>query len=244
MQLDKRFWEIDFLRGIAIIMMIIFHFLFDLYYFGGYDFNLWSGFWFAFGRITALIFIFLVGISLTLSYSRTIKLKKKINFPMKYVKRGIMIFGYGILITLVTFLFLESGVIVFGILHFIGVAIILAYPFIRLTDANLLFGIAFIFIGYPVSDIILEIPWLLWLGVKQTGFYTLDYFPVFPWFGFVLFGIFVGNILYRNYKRRFRFKELGSLPVIKQLCYIGRHSLLIYLIHQPVLIALLYLLVF
>lgn len=245
---EKRFWEIDFLRGIAIIMMIIFHFLYDLVYFGGYGFDIWSGFWLFFARTTALIFIFLVGISLTLSYSRATRAKltkrRRINLPLKYIKRGLRIFGYGLLITAATFLFLENGVIVFGILHFIGVAIILAYPLIRYSYSNLVLGIVFIAAGFYLSSFTLNFSWLLWLGLKQAGFYTLDYFPIFPWLGVVLIGLFAGNILYKDYKRRFRIREIGSLQVIKQLCYIGRHSLLIYLIHQPVLIALLYMFVF
>jgi len=73
--LEKRFWEIDFLRGLAIIMMILFHLLYDLNYFGEYNLNLHSGFWWYFARMTATIFILLVGISLTLSFSRAKKIQ-------------------------------------------------------------------------------------------------------------------------------------------------------------------------
>ena len=69
--LNRRFWEIDSLRGLAIVMMVIFHLIFDLYFFGIYSFNVHSGFLWWFARITAFIFIFLVGVSLSLSYSRT-----------------------------------------------------------------------------------------------------------------------------------------------------------------------------
>jgi uncharacterized membrane protein len=241
MQFRKRFWEIDFLRGIAILMMIIFHFLYDLNYFSVYYSDLWSGFWFLFGRITALIFIFLVGISLTLSYVRT--RHAKINLPLKYIKRGLRVFGYGLLITLATLLFLKDGLIIFGVLHFIGVAIILAYPFLRFSFVNLFLGIIFISIGFYISEIFVDFPWLLWLGLKQEYFYTLDYFPIFPWFGIVLFGLFFGNILYKNYERQFKLRDFSNFIFVKQLCLIGRHSLFIYFIHQPILIAILHLFV-
>ena len=58
--LNERFWEVDSLRGLAIVMMVTFHFIFDLYYFGIYSLNVNSGFLWWFARITAAIFIFLV----------------------------------------------------------------------------------------------------------------------------------------------------------------------------------------
>jgi len=241
MQFNKRFWEIDFLRGIAVIMMIIFHILFDLNYFSVHYSDLWSGFWFFFGRITALIFIFLVGISLTLSYARA--KKRKINLPAKYIKRGLRVFGFGLLITLATFLLLKEGTIFFGVLHFIGVAIILAYPFLKYTKENLMLGIIFIIAGFSFSATFADFPWLLWLGFVPENFYMLDYFPILPWFGVVLLGLFAGNMLYKNYKRVFRIRDLSSFFPIRQLCFIGRHSLVIYLLHQPILIGLLYLFV-
>lgn len=239
--LEKRFWEIDFLRGIAIIMMIVFHFLFDLSYFGSYAVNVYSGFWWAFARATATVFILLVGISLTLSYSRAIQ-KKTGKLGRKYLNRGLKIFAWGLIITVITWVFLSWGFIVFGILHLIGISIILAYPFIKHRYRNLLLGIIFISIGLYLGNFIFDFGWLFWLGFMPQNFYTLDYFPLFPWFGVSLIGIFLGNSLYKNYKRRFRFPELSDSPFIKLFCFLGRHSLLIYLIHQPILIALLYLL--
>ncbi len=70
MELTNRFWEIDFLRGIAIIMMVSYHFTFDLNFFGIDSINIYSGFLWIFPRIVASMFIFLVGLSLYLSYTR------------------------------------------------------------------------------------------------------------------------------------------------------------------------------
>ena len=68
--LNVRFWEVDSLRGLAIIMMVTYHFIFDLTFFGVFPFDIYSGFWWFFARITALTFIFLMGVSLTLSSTR------------------------------------------------------------------------------------------------------------------------------------------------------------------------------
>ncbi len=236
---NKRFWEIDFLRGIAILMMIVFHFMFDLNYFGIFSVDVYSGFWWLFARITAIIFIFLVGVSLTLSYSRARKKMTGKQLTRKYLLRGLRIFGYGLLITLTTWLFLPNGFIIFGVLHFIGIAIIISRPFLGRTWLNLLLGLVLICIGIGLQLVIFSFPWLMWLGLRPAAFYTLDYFPLLPWFGLVLIGIFFGNKLYPAGGRMLRIWE-RSKPPISQLCFLGRHSLLIYLIHQPILIAVLF----
>ncbi len=240
---EKRFWEIDFLRGLAIIMMAVFHLLYDLTYFGGYNLHLHSGFWLYFARATATIFIFLVGVSLTLSFSRSDKiqnLRKKLY--LKYLKRGLRIFSWGLIITLMTWIFLREGFVLFGILHLIGISIVLAYPFLKLRYWNLLLGIAFIALGIHLKNFTFGFPWLVWLGFVPDHFYTVDYFPIFPWFGVVLIGIFFGNLLYPDYTRKFNLYDLSNFNFIGLFCFLGKHSLIIYLIHQPILIILLYLL--
>jgi len=231
-----RFWEIDFLRGIALLMMIIYHLFYDVVFFGNYNFNLHSGILLLIARSSAAIFIFLVGVSLTISYS---KARQSQNF-LKYLKRGLRIFSWGLLITLATWFFLKRGVIVFGVLHFIGIAIILAYPFVKFRARNILIGIVAIFLGFYISAFNFDFPWLLWIGIAPSNFYTFDYFPILPWFGVVLIGIFVGNMVYPNAKRGFNIPEVSKSRIIKSFCFLGRHSLFIYLIHQPVIITLLY----
>lgn len=233
--IEKRFWEIDFLRAIAVIMMIIFHALYDFNYFNIYKFNVNAGFWLYFARATASIFIFLVGISLILSFS-----KAKNNSYSKYFKKGLKVFFLGLIISLVTYLFLEKGFIIFGILHFIGISVILSYPFLKLKRLNLVLGVVLILIGIYLNEFQFSFNWLLWAGLKPQNFYTLDYFPLLPWFGVVLFGIFFGNALYKDYKRRFKLPNLTKFSIIRKLCFVGQNSLIIYLIHQPILIILLY----
>ncbi len=240
--LDKRFWEIDFLRGIAIIMMIIYHSLYNLSFFGSYNFNLHSGFWLHYARFAASIFIFLVGLSLTLSYSKNKNIETYISLFVKNFKRGIIIFFWGIIVTLLTWLFLREGFVIFGILHFIGVSIILAFPFLKLGLINILIGIILILLGIFISSIRVNFPWLLWLGLRTNNFYSIDYFPILPWFGIMLTGISFGNIMYSGYIRKYKLYDLSNYSIIKALRFLGRNSLFIYLIHQPLLISLLYLL--
>jgi len=239
--LEKRFWEIDFLRGLAIIMMILYHSLYDLAYFGGYNLGSHPDFLAYFARAIATIFILLVGVSLTLSLSRTEKIQKSgRKLYLKYLKRGVKIFSWGLIITLITWISLREGFVLFGILHLIGISIILAYPFLKLCYWNLLLGIVFISLGIYLKNLTFDFHWLVWLGLMPDRFYTVDYFPIFPWFGVILIGVFFGNMLYPDYKRRFNLFDMANLTFIRLFCFLGRHSLLIYLIHQPILIILLY----
>jgi len=237
----KRFWEIDFMRGLAIVMMIFFHLLYDLNYFSVYDLFSHSDFWEYFARATASIFILVAGISLTLSYSRAKKIQNVGNkMFIKNVKRGLKIFSWGLILTLITWIFIKEHFIIFGILHLIGISIILAYPFLQLRYWNLLIGTFIISTGIYLQGVTINCNWFIWLGFTPDNFSTLDFFPIFPWFGVMLFGVFLGNILYPGYERKFYIKDLTHFTFIKFFCVLGKYSLLIYLIHQPILIMLLY----
>ncbi len=223
--MNKRYSEVDILRGIAVVMMVIFHFVFDLDYFNIYKFNIYNGFWLYFARLIAIIFIFLVGVSLALVYYR-----KNFGF-LDYFKKGSIVFGFGLLITLITWLFIREGTIIFGILHFIGISIILGSLFLRFKELNLVFGGILIGLGFYIKNFVVNYPWLVWLGLRFNNFYTLHYFPLLPWFGVILLGIYSGKLLYPKGKRRFNINLEN-----KYLSFLGRHSLVIYLLHQPILI--------
>ncbi len=238
-----RVWEIDFLRGIAVIAMVLYHFSYDLAYFAHlFDVRFfWSGLGLNIGRVIGGTFIFLAGLSLTLSYRRWVssQLPRQKLFR-RYLGRGVRIFSYGLLITLVTWVLVPEGMIVFGVLHLIGASIVLAYPFLRFRLPNVALGVGCIAAGLYLSTLRTDQPWLVWLGLRPD-FSTLDYWPVFPWFGVILLGVFVGNVLYGGEKRA----TLGPAPEVvgvRPLTFLGRHSLPVYLAHQPVLIAALVLL--
>jgi uncharacterized membrane protein len=239
---NERLWEIDALRGVAIIMMVIYHFVYDLYQFGGYDIAANTGNWQRFANLTAFMFVSLVGVSLVLSYTRaTAKTADEWSLVQKYILRGLRIFGYGMLITVAVWLFAPGGSIIFGILHLIGASIIFAYPFLRWPKASLpaalgLIGLGWYMGGYPQVDF----PWLIWAGFRPTDIGAMyDYRPMIPWFGVALLGIFVGYLLYRDGKRRFSLPDLNHLAFIRGLSKTGQYSLGIYLIHQPVILLVL-----
>ena len=242
--LKKRFWEVDSLRGLAVLLMITYHFLFDLTFFGVFYVDVYSGFLWVFARITASTFIFLMGVSLTLSNSRAEQSGEFIHGGLfkKYLKRGLKIFLLGIFITIVTWIFIPEEFIIFGVLHFIGISIILAYPFIKRKYTNLVLGISIIIVGIYLGTYTFNFSWLMWLGFIPNTLQTVDYFPLFPWFGIVLLGLFFGSLFYKNYQRQFKIPDLSRTYVIRCFSFLGRNSLIIYLIHQPILIIVLYLL--
>lgn len=241
----KRFWEVDLLRGLAILMMVTYHVSFDLNYFGVYPIEVTSGGWRIFQRIIGTLFVSLVGVSLSLSYSRARQKQgpKTWLFP-KYLKRGLWIFAWGLGITVATLVAVPQGVIVFGVLHLIGFSIIAAYPFFRLRAWNLVAGAIVIAIGSLLQQFTFDTSWLVWLGLMPHQYFTLDYFPIFPWFGVVLVGMGIGSLVYAGYRRRFSLGDLSGLPLVRQVGFLGRHSLVIYVVHQPLIIFVLGLLGF
>lgn len=227
-----RFWEIDFLRGIAVVMMIIFHFLWDLNYFYGTNIALFSGFWGHYQKIGASIFISLVGISLAVS-----SIQQKAIFT-KYLLRGGKILGCAMMVTLATRFIYPKSYVIFGTLHFIGTAIILAYYLRQYKYLNLFLGIFFILLGNYVKTHNSSNDWLLIFGITSNTFQSVDYFPIFPWFGVVLIGLFIGNSLYAYNKRKFKCIETPNNFFMKFIIFLGNHSLFIYLVHQIVLYGL------
>jgi uncharacterized membrane protein len=240
---SERFWEIDFLRGIAISLMVGYHLLFDLAYFEIYSTDLSTLPVLLSLYPVRILFLSLVGISLTISYSRAQKILSKEQVLLKFLKRGASVFGFGLIITLVTWFYPHNGFIIFGVLHCIGLSILFAYPLLRFRSLPLTLGILCIILGiYLQVTVIVDFPWLLWLGLTPSQFYTLDYFPLLPWFGVVLLGVFLGTHLYQNNKRMFSLHDYSSSVIIRGTCFLGRHSLIIYLLHQLIIVGVLYLL--
>lgn len=236
----SRLWEVDALRGFAIVEMVFFHFMWDLNFFGIYQGQMLGGPWQWFARSIATLFIFTMGLSMTLSFHRE---RQKVGHDRlfgKYLRRGAIIFGWGLVITVATYFFIGRGFVIFGILHVIGASMVLAYPFLKLNRwASLAGGVAVILAGFYVDGLRSESPWLIWLGVKQVGTYMVDYYPVLPWFGLSLLGLFAGHSLYPDGRRAFALPDWHDALPVRSLRFLGRHSLLIYLVHQPILIGLL-----
>jgi uncharacterized membrane protein len=231
-----RYWEIDLFRGIAVLMMILFHTVFDLSFFSILPINVSSGFWRYFAVLTAFIFIFLVGTSLNLSHYRT-PLRLDSGLYRKYLLRGTKILGLGFGITVVTYLILGEGFIIFGVLHCIGASILIAPVFFGRPKTGILAAALTFAGGILVAGVTGPI-WFAWAGVHPSYFYTLDYFPLLPWLGVVLLGLSAGTYLYPQGERLFRLTDRPP-ACSGAVCWMGQHSLVLYLVHQPLILLLL-----
>lgn len=219
----NRIWELDFFRGIAIILMIYFHLIYDMKEFFGYDANYEGNFTYYIGKLSAVLFIIISGISTSLSRSS--------------LKRGLKVLGAGLIITIASYLFNKDYFVVFGILHFLGLSMMLSVMVKKLDNFTLLAaGVIIIVLGYALPLDHFSNDYLMIFGFKSQTFSSSDYYPLFPYFGIFLLGMVLGRLLYAN--RRSLFKPL---PGHHMLCIAGRHSLLVYLIHQPVILLILYL---
>jgi uncharacterized membrane protein len=243
--INQRFIEIDIVRGIAVIMMVIYHLLFDLWFFSLYGIPVTTGFWKYFAVVTASLFLILVGVSVTISAAHAEKILSGRNFYLKFVRRGITILLVALGITLITWWYLGGeGFIIFGILHLIGFSIILSPLFFHRGKMTLLAGAVVIVAGLLLMQVHGPV-YLIPLGVFPESFYSVDYTPIFPWFGMVLAGIFLGETLYPGGRRGFtlpQFPATGKMATFPGtiLGLLGKHSLIIYIIHQPVIILLLH----
>ena len=218
------------------VAVVLYHLVYDLDVLGGYPIASTSGFWGAFADASAFAFVFLAGLSRSLSFARADRSRR--GTFVKCLRRGAGIFAYGMLVTLVFWVF-GFGVVIFGILHLIGASIVLAYPFLRLRLANLAVGFSLVAIGVYLRAEEVDATGALGillapLGIESEGLYMPDYRPLLPWFGVVLLGLFFGNVFYG--RRNAGAGDAGGPPYAVPLALLGRHTLLIYLIHQPVLI--------
>jgi uncharacterized membrane protein len=237
MDAASRFPEIDMTRGIAILMMILFHTVFDISFFGIARVTVATGFWRWFAMATASLFLFVVGISLVVSYGRSAAKLSGFALTKKYLFRGAFIFALGLLVTFCTWLYLREGFVVFGILHLIGISVMLSLLFFRFGKYNILFGLSGIAAGFFTTPLYGPI-WLIPVGIYPPAFTSVDYTPLIPWFGVVLAGMGIGEFLYAGGVRKFPAPQLPDL-FSRPLSFLGQHSLVIYLVHQPVIILLL-----
>jgi len=228
---EERYRELDLLRGLAVISMILFHLCFDLAFFYGWNIPVREGAFILWSRGTAMTFLMVMGICFVISWERT-------SSYQKYFYRGLTIFMGGMIISLATYLIAPGAYVKFGILHLIGVSALLQPLFVRFRSANILIGAFVSIIGLKIAAMTTENPLLFPLGILYPGFFSLDYYPLFPWFGFVLTGMGIGYLLYAP---RGKFLErIGSLRYPRWLLLAGQRALLLYFVHQPVLLLVLY----
>ncbi len=234
---SARLPEVDLARAVALGMMVLYHLLFTIWYLGMAPIEVLSGSWRVFAYVTASLFIGIAGLSLTLAAAaRRRRGATARENAIAQARRGLYIFGWGLVITAVTLIVLQQGAIVFGVLHLIGLGTILAIPLMDRPHAALAIGAACVILG-PVVSAIRGPPWLIPLGFYPPDFVSLDYVPLVPWFGVLLLGVVAGHALFPRGERRYAVPPLPSwtAPVL----WAGRHTLAIYLIHEPVILAVL-----
>lgn len=229
-----RLWEVDALRGVAIVMMVIYHLLWDLRALGGYEIDVYTGFWHYFQVTTASLFTGLVGVSLALRY-QAMQAQGTLRYRPFFL-RGAVIFSWGLVVGIVTYLFNPDMYVRWGILHLIGFSILVSWPFLRFRWLNLTLAVVLLLAGKAIMLVEFNSAWLDWLGLDASPRQAFDYFPVIPWLALPLIGIFVGNLVYTHGRRRFRLPEIGGWAPVRLLRLLGQNSLLIYLLHQPVLL--------
>ena len=232
--MKKRIWELDALRGLCVLGMVIVHLVYDLVdlckiidwkYPPAFRFvKDWGG----------VLFLLISGICVTLG--------------SHCVRRGLLVFACGMLCTAATygmyyFKMAGSGIIIyFGVLHCLGICMLL-WPLLKKCPwwALAVIGLAILAIGFYVrEEVRVAHLWLLPLGLHPRGFLSSDYFPLLPYVGFFLIGATLGKTVYAK-KETLLPRVNPANPVIRFLLLCGKHSLWIYLLHQPVLTGLCYL---
>lgn len=224
----KRIWELDAVRGILLGLMVYVHVMFDLVELFGVVSPAGLGFYDFCRRWTGILFITLSGVCATLG-----------AHP---VKRGLFVLAGGLCVTAVTagmYLLGMAGrdiLIYFGVLHCLGLCM-LCWALLRHIPApvRLVLGVGMIALGIYFLKAVRVDTWaLIPLGLLPPRFISSDYFPLLPNLGYFLIGSFLGNTVYR--------KKAGLLPeswgqnfVSRFFAFCGRHSLTIYLLHQPLI---------
>ena len=230
----QRYIEIDLLRGLAIILMIIFHFGYNLNFFKLISINPFNGIWLVIARAVQFIFVLSTGLTLYISYKRRLRRGVK-DAILSRLNHSAKLLFFAMLITLVTWLLYDEQAVKFGILHFYSISIPLGLLFVRFTYLAPPVAIAILLLSPWITNLATESPILFPVGITNQFFQSLDYFPLFPWFGLFLCGIYLGAILYPEGIARFSFNKALDYKIFKPLRFLGDKSLQIYLLHQPIL---------
>lgn len=234
----RRLWELDLFRGFAILNMALFHFLFDLKYFGIHPsverVRSWPEFfWSNYSTGISAAFLSLVGIAATVRASQlgSANLKTFLS-PAKRVLTGALI------VTAISFIFNPELPIFFGILHCIGLSLLLLPLYLKLGRWNLLLGSLMLPIGHWMNNQPVHFKTLVWFGLKPTPMPMGDYYPLLPWSGLILIGIGFSFLFELSKKENLLPQNWKHSSLARSLSFLGRHSLLIYLIHQPIILVL------
>ena len=224
-----RFPLIDGLRGMAVCMMVAYHFLFDTTYFGLTHFRMLDepG-WIAWRSVIVSCFLLLTGVGLVLAQRHAAR---------SIVRRSAQIGASAALVTVGSYLIFPASFIYFGVLHFNLLASLLCLPLRKQATWTLPLGILALAAGLAYGNPVFDPKALNWIGFVAHKPITEDYVPLFPWLGMVLIGMAIGQRWLRHGYALPPSLATLSAHLPKWLSGLGRHSLLVYLIHQPILFA-------
>ncbi|MBI2463416.1 DUF1624 domain-containing protein [Candidatus Peregrinibacteria bacterium] len=224
--MPHRYLFLDVTRGIAVILMILYHIIFDLdVLYGVKGIDALKGFWYYEGRISAILFIGISGFGTAILFNKY-EQKKAIQ---KNIKRAFKILFWAFCITAITFFIQPEMTIHMGILHFLGLSAllsILVLHFLNLfifhldnstksnfekktvvlrREANSLFiiGIIWLIISAPLLKILPRSYQFFLLGSPPETYSSWDYYPLFPWFGIILIGLALGKTFQKHTKNTF-----------------------------------------
>lgn len=221
---------LDAARGLAIVAMIGYHFCFDLRYFGltRWDFEHGAG-WLA-ARATILSsFLLIAGVSAVLANRQPAPIAH-------WLRHVAIIAGAALLVSAGSYVLFPGSFIWFGVLHAIALSLLLAKPLLTRPRLAAIAGVAAIAAGVAYANPAFDNRLIGFAGFMTQKPITEDYVPLFPWMGVLLLGIAAGHWLVGT--RFAALHPLARLP--RALAFLGRHSLLVYLVHQPVLLLLLW----
>ena len=235
MKQTTRYQLVDVLRGLAIVLMVGYHLCFDLNYFGLLHLDMYRDpAWIALRSLIVTLFLFLVGVSLHLAGVTG-------RGRSAYLHRLGLLLGCAVLVSIASYQLFPHSWIFFGVLHFIAVASVLGLAMRGRGTLNLVLGVALVAIGASLSHPLFNQPALQWIGLMTHKPITEDYVPLLPWFGVVLLGMWSAQRLLRDGPPRWLQRHYRAWP-LPALALGGRHGLAIYMLHQPLLLGILWLL--
>lgn len=216
-------------------MMVLYHFAWDLHWFGFFRTDVDSDpAWKGFAVATAALFLLLVGVSLVLATRGANPWRAEVL--RRQARRLTRIVLAAAAVTVATRWLFPDSYIFFGILDNIAVASVLGLALARAPSVVLLvLAGAALWLPLRVSAVPMDAPWLLWIGLGTYTPVSNDFVPLLPWFAAVLLGMAAGRALLARPAWARPFASPRRSRAARALARAGRHTLLVYLLHQPLL---------
>lgn len=239
--MGERYWEVDAVRGIALIGMIFFHFISIMVILHMTIPFEWYASMTPYAHLGTSIFVIISGVSLVLRHGR-MEGKTDKAYYLAIVKRGGQVFLIGIIIAVIASLLIhvivgDGRYMYFNFLQMMGLSMILCIPFLKLGKWSFIPAVFFILLGFYLQT--LQGPeWLMAFGIYPASLYPRDYFPLFPWAGVMLLGVAAGSVVYPKGLRSYTIRE--PKPFGRFLALVGKYPLEIYLLHLPIIFAVLW----